>query len=505
MRYKKCLVFLLSIVFILSNSIIVHSDTVVQQAGMEEVSSPGNVTLVFKDADIRTVLHTLSYKSGVNIVASSDVEGTVSIRLVDVPWETALEVILKNQGLAVERVGNIMRVITLASVAEEELQNEVFILNYAKAADIAGSIESTVTERGSIKFDERTNTLIVTDIPTNLYKVRSVVNRLDKRTPQVMIEAQLIETTLNKDENLGIDWTMVVKAYGSQVPTTFPFTRDFSNMPKSIRERYMPMSQTELRTYRLEQEYVAGDPAADPPTDPKLVDLEYKRLIDLPGSRFLYPAVGDFKFGTLDFTELSAVLEILNSRADTKTISKPTIITLNNKEASVHLGEEYYLPEYTINEQTGRWELTGYKREKIGVTLEVTPHINDVGDIVINLKPEVSALSDYQNLGGGITLPVFSKRNAEAQIMVRDNQTIAMGGLMKEMTRKYENKVPILGDIPLLGNLFKKTEDGVVTTDLLIFLTVRMIGDDHDDKALMEEAKAKTIRDDKTKKVTTGN
>jgi len=483
--------------FVSSNNTISYSQDSVNPAEgvMAEVSQPGNVTLVFKDADIRTVLHTLSYKSGVNIVASSDVAGTVSIRLVDVPWETALEVILKNHGLAAERVGNIIRIITLANVAEEELQNEVFILNYAKAAEIASAIEATITERGRIKYDERTNTLIVTDIPTNLYKVRTVISRLDKRTPQVMIEARLIETTLSKDENLGIDWTMKVTASGSKVPTTMPFTNDFSNMPESIRNRYMPMSPTELRTNKLEQEYIAGDLTSTPPTLPQLVDLEYKKLLDI--TRFPYPDAALFTFGTLDFRELNAVLEILDSRTDTKVISKPTITTLNNKEASVHLGEEYYLPEYTMNDQTGKWEVTGYKTVKTGVTLEVTPHINDVGDIVIDLKPKVSSLLGTQDLGGGTLLPVFSTRNAKAQIMVRNNQTIAMGGLMKETTRKYENKVPILGDIPFLGNLFKKTEEGVTTTDLLIFLTVRILGDDQDDKALMEKTETKTIRGDK--------
>jgi general secretion pathway protein D len=148
----------------------------------------------------------------------------------------------------------------------------------------------------------------------------------------------------------------------------------------------------------------------------------------------------------------------------------------------------------TINDQTGKWEVTGYEKKSIGVVLEVVPHINDTGDIVVDLKPEVSSYKGNQSLGGDISLPIFTIRNAQAQIMVKNNQTIAMGGLMKEVTTKYENKVPILGDIPLLGKLFTKTEDGVSTTDLLIFLTVRIVGDDQDDKALMAETESTTIR-----------
>ena len=481
MKLKNFIVLFLVFMFVSSNNTISYSQDSVNPAEgvMAEVSQPGNVTLIFKDADIRTVLHTLSYKSGVNIVASSDVEGTVSIRLVDVPWETALEVILKNHGLAAERVGNIIRIITLANVAEEELQNEVFVLNYAKAKEIAEAIEATITSRGRIKYDERTNTIIVTDIPTNLYKVRTVVSRLDKRTLQVAIEARLIETTLAKDENLGIDWTLQVEASGSKRPTTFPFEKDrvpFSRKKDGSIKSYLPSG---------------GDIGTD--ADDFLTALSFPNVGGV--------ATEAFAFGTLDFTELSAVLEILNARTDTKIISKPTITTLNNKEAKVHVGEDYYIPQYTINDQTGKWEVTGYDKRSIGVVLEVTPHINDTGDIVVDLKPEVSSFKGNQSLGGDILLPIFSIRNAQAQIMVKDNQTIVMGGLMKETTTKYENKVPILGDIPLLGKLFTKTEDGVSTTDLLIFLTVRIIGDDQDDKALMEETETKTIRSDKAEKV----
>jgi type IV pilus assembly protein PilQ len=443
----------LSIAFILTNSIIVHSDTVnVQPAETEVVSAPGNVTLVFKDADIRTVLHTISYKSGVNIVASSDVEGTVSIRLVDVPWETALDVILKNQGLAVERVGNIMRVITLASVAEEELQNEVFILNYAKAEEVAVAIEATVTERGRIKFDQRTNTLIVSDIPTNLYKVRTVVERLDKRTPQVSIEARLIEARLDKNDELGIDWTVRITAEGSARPTTLPFEID-------------------------------RDPFAKPKSGGSIKDF-------LPGT-FPVPDTTTFAFGTLDFRQLKATLALLDSKTDTSVISNPNVTTLNNKEARIMVGQIFSIPTYERNDTTGKMEVTGYTEKDIGILLTVTPHINEAGDIVVDLKPEVTAaLPDFDDFGG-ITVPRFTTRTAETQVMIKDGQTIAIGGLRENQTDKTIDKVPFLGDIPLIGELFKYKKDVIVTKDLLIFITVRLVPEDKDDKPLQD----KTIKE----------
>jgi len=436
---------------------------------VEDTSTPGNVTLIFKDADIRTVLHTLSYKSGINIVASSDVEGQVSIRLVDVLWDTALEVILKNHGLASERIGNIIRVITLSSVAEEELQNEVFVLNYSKAKDVAAAIESTITDRGSVKFDDRTNTIIVTDIPTNLHKVQTVIERLDKRTQQISIEAKIIEARIKDEDELGIDWSVEVAASGSKRPTTFPFERDrtpFSRTEedKSI-ESYLPIGTT-------------GFPSSTSPVFP-YVDL---------GSDVLGKT--DFAFGTLDFTGLQAVLKLLDKNTDTSILSNPTITTLNNQEAKVVVGSIFNIPTYERNDQTGKMEITGYTEKDIGIILTVMPHVNEAQDIVVSLKPEVSAFDQWDNFGSGenaIQAPRFTTRTADTQVMIRDGQTIVIGGLRENTTVKVDKKVPFLGDIPLLGELFKYKEDDIDTKDLLIFVTVRLVDEHQDDKALMKK------------------
>ncbi|MFC1806846.1 secretin N-terminal domain-containing protein [Candidatus Omnitrophota bacterium] len=444
----------------------------------EAEEKTGRVTLIFKDADIRTVLHTLSVKSGANIVASSDVEGAVSIRLIDVPWETALEVILKNQGLSFEKMGNIIRVITISSVAEEELQNEVFILNYSQAKDVAEAVKDTLSERGKIKYDERTNTVIITDIPTNLYKVREVIGRLDRRTPQVLIEAKIIETTLDKDDDLGIDWTMEISASGSAQPTTMPFERQRS-----------PFSRSRGNGDYLERfgHYLpVGNPDSDPPFP----------ITNLPA----FPTVdaSAFTFGTLDFTSVSAVMEILRTRTDTKVIANPSITTLDNQEAKVTVSTVFNIPTYERNEETGSMEVTGYTEKDIGIILTVTPHVNEAGDIVVTLKPEVSAFIQFDTFGTGantILAPRFTTRKAETQVMAKDGQTIVIGGLIHETTSKYENKVPFLGDIPILGQLFTKTEDDIETTDLMIFVTVRMVKEDQDDKELMDTTARKTIRD----------
>lgn len=409
-------------------------------------TKPGNVTLDFKDAEIQNVLRILSYKSGVNIIADKDVTGVVTIRLVDVPWETALDVILRTYGFAYEREGNIIRVTTIENLEKEELVTEVFTLNYAKAKDIPVSINEILTARGKVKFDERTNTIIVSDIPTNMYKIRKVIENLDKPTPQVSIEAKVIETTLDKDENLGIDWTTSVTVTGSKRPTTAPFAR------KDDGGAVFPL----------------GDPSSSAGTT-------VGSFLPNPGTAFPEAVPANFTFGTLDFAQFKAVLEVLDSRKNTKIISNPRITTLNNQKANIIIGETLNIPTYERNPTTGSMEITGYTEKSLGIKLEVTPHINEQGDIVIDLKPEVTALLSFDDYGN-IKAPRISTREATTQVMIKDGQTIAIGGLMKENKIDLKKKVPLLGDIPVAGwLLFRKTEQAIDTTDLLFFITVNLI------------------------------
>ena len=192
---------------------------------------------------------------------------------------------------------------------------------------------------------------------------------------------------------------------------------------------------------------------------------------------------------------MQAALKLLDEKTDTSVISNPTITTLNNKEAKMVVGQIFNIPTYERNDQTGKMEVTGYSEKDIGVILTVTPHINDAGDIVVDLKPEVSGvLADWDNFGtttDPMMVPRFTTRTAETQVMIKDGQTIVIGGLRENETVKIDKKVPFLGDIPLLGELFKYKEDTIETKDLLIFVTVRLVTEEANDKPLMD----KTIQD----------
>jgi type IV pilus assembly protein PilQ len=443
---------------------------------------PGSITIDFKDADIRTVLRVLSEKSGVNVVAGKDVEGYITIRLTNVPWEKALNIICKNYGYAFEREENIIRVTTIENLQQEELATEVFSLNYAKASEVADAIKEMLTDRGKdkIKYDERTNVLIVTDIPTNIYKIRQVIEKLDMKTPQVLIETRILETTLSDDERLGIDWNLKLAAVGAARPTTLPFTfagaltylgidvQDWNNfMPRVEGNTEVSIDSTEagaVITETITSEFPIG-----------ITGLDITQAHDSP-----FPTVDSsaFTFGTLDFTQFSMVLELLKARTDTDIISNPRIATLNNQNASIHIGTIIAIPTFERNPDTGTIEITGYSEKDLGIKLSVTPHVNEQGDIVVDLKPEISDLIRYDTLDAarGIIAPIYSTREAETQVMVKDGETIMLGGLLKEKAIDYKKKVPFLGDIPMLGEiLFTKTEESISKTELIIFMTVHMM------------------------------
>ena len=412
----------------------------------------GMVNVDFKDADIRQVLRILSLKSGVDIVAGNNVEGLVTIKLTNVPWEQALDIILRTYGFTYERNGNIVRVLTVDALEKEALSTEVFPLDYAKAKEVPDVIKEMLSERGKVKFDERTNTVIVTDIPSSLFQIKKVMERLDQRTPQVLIETRVVETRLAKTETLGIDWSdsFTLAASAVSIPTTFPFPggANFGTFGKMFIPRASTLSPGgSLTDGRIPQNG------------------------------------GTFTFGTLSSTGLSAVMNFLQSRTDTRILSNPSIAALNNHSAKVHIGSEYPVPTYSIDPTSGRTAITGYTPKSTGTVLTVTPHVNPSSEIVVDLKPEVVTVGDAitYNTGGGfsVSLPQFTTQTAETQVRIRGGDTIAIGGLVKETEIKSEAKVPFLGDLPLVGALFKNVSRNSGSDpsrqDLLIFLTVTLI------------------------------
>lgn len=439
----------------------------------------GNVTVNFKGADIRTVLSYISEVAGVDIVAAPDVKGVIDLRLTDKPWKVALDVIVRNYGFAYEREGNIIRVVTLDQLKQEEVITQAMSLNYGKARDLVESIKKIISSRGKVKYDDRTNMLIVTDIPTNVYRVVQILEKLDKETEQVLIETRIIETVLGDDEKIGIDWNVKFEISGAKRPTTFPF--DYFSSGSKLLEKYTPLAQTGITATTSDAAGVTTttSPGAYP-TTPAATDYA-KGFPFVDYSQDIFQDT--FSFGTLDFSQLSAVLELLKQRAQTNVVSNPRIATLNNSEANILVGQTLNMPKYERNSMTGKIEITGYEAKDLGTKLKVTPHINDRGEIVVDVVPEISDLLRYDTIdaANGIVAPVFTSRQANTKVMIKDGDTIFIGGLIKERIVDAKNKLPFLGDIfgdvPGVGLLFTKKNKMKQKVELIFFVTVKIMKD----------------------------
>ena len=174
-------------------------------------------------------------------------------------------------------------------------------------------------------------------------------------------------------------------------------------------------------------------------------------------------------------SSFQAILEILKTRTNTSVVSNPRITTLNNAQAKIHVGEIFNIPTFERNETTGNFEVTGFEERDIGINFEVTPHVNDSGEIVVDLHPEVTDFKSFDTFSGDLQAPRFDTREATTQVRVRSGETIAIGGLVKDKLVDVTKKVPVLGDIPGLSYFFKKTEKATDKTDLLFFITVHLV------------------------------
>ena len=447
----------------------------------EKVSvEPGNVTVNFKGADIRTVLSYISEVSGIDIVAAPDVKGIIDLKLTNKPWKVALDIIVRNYGFAYEREGDIIRVVTLDKLKQEEAVTQTFSLNYGKAKDVITSIKKMAGGKAKIKYDSRINTIIVTDIPTNVYKIGEIVQKLDRETDQVLIEARVIETVLGENEKLGIDWNINFTMSGAKVPITFPFNYFGAGTGLGFLNQYTPLvqttpsSQTDITGTTTTTTTSAAFPLTSAGTASYAKGFPY---VDITQAQFQ----NTFQFGTLDFSQFQAVLEFLEQRSNTDVVSNPRIATLDNTEASILVGQTLNMPKYERNSTTGKIEITGYEATDLGVKLKVTPHINEKSQIVVDIVPEINDLVRYDTIDAtnGIVAPVLSSRQANTKIMINSGDTIFIGGLIKENLVDTKKPIPFigdaLGDVPFIGLLVSKKEKTKQKTELIFFVTVKLM------------------------------
>ena len=427
------------------------------------------LTLNFQDIETRAVLQLLADASGQNIVVSDSVSGNVTLRLQNVPWDQALDIVLRTKGLDKRRQDNVIIVAPQAELAAREkaelaarkdvqelapLRSEYLQVNYAKAQDMAALIKtqtnSLLSPRGSVAVDERTNTLLLQDTAERLADVRRLVATLDIPVRQVLIEARIVIVNNDFERQLGARFgvtnfhqnngTGMIGTTGTAAGTDLMISSAITNVATT--GRITPVSVP------------TGSSAAN------------RYNVNLPVTS---PA-GTFAVGILGNNYI-VDLELSAAQAETQAniIASPRVITANQKEATIEQGVE--IP-YQQSASSGA---TTIQFKKAVLSLKVTPQITPDNRIILDLDVKDDAVGTVVVTSGGVNVPSIDTREIATQVLVNDGQTVVLGGILTTTQREDDTKVPYLGDIPVLGHLFKTTNHKDDKDELMIFITPKIV------------------------------
>ena len=420
------------------------------------------IDLDFKDADIHNILRLLSEVGGVNVVTADNVGGTVTIRMRDVPWDQALDVVLQAKSLGMIRQGNLLRVAPLAQLEQEReaaiarqkqqqqlapLETRLVPVSYATAAELQPRVRELLTERGSVSVDQRTNMLIVRDIVGQLDDVEDLVRSLDTQTPQVLIESRIVEASSTYSRDIGIQWggnAVMSSATGN--PTGLRFPSDIG--------------------------IAGGAPVGEAPTSGL---SPFNPAVANPNFAVNLPAVtGAGSGGALGLAlgslsgavNLNVRLSAAEAAGSVRIISSPRVLTLDNNEASISQGT--LIPFSQVSAQGVN---TAFQEAKL--ELNVTPHVTSDGSVAMDVKITRNE-PDFGRTGANGD-PTILEREAQTQLLVDDGDTAVIGGIYTRNTGRNVDQVPFFGDIPVLGVFFKRRRFREDRNELLIFLTPRIV------------------------------
>ena len=395
------------------------------------------------------------------------------MRLVDVPWDLALVILLDTNGLGCERKNNVVRISTIgrlsqekddrrrnkeAGEAEEEIQASYLNVNYAKVADLETKIKGILSDRGSVISDERTNTLIIRDIKKNVDNVNEVVRRLDTRTPQVLIESNLIETSPSFAMSLGMELGFSAPSVNRSSTGLVPRAGLLGDAPENKEDQDKAIGGLFTRGVDLGSAAAAAAPFSG------ALGLTFSVIQDRVGV----------------FRNIRAVLSAAESEGNLKIISRPSIVTLNNETSTISSLRiiRISLPTGTTNIASGSGSAAGSavatETVNVGITLSVTPQVSSDGFVLMNISVKSSSIAT-NTLGGSVVPFDELSREALSNVLVRDGETVVIGGIMKDTRARNEGGVPYLKDIPVIGWLFKNILLQKDFEELMIFITPRII------------------------------
>jgi type IV pilus assembly protein PilQ len=427
------------------------------------------LTLNFQDIETRAVLQLLAETSGRNIVVSDTVQGNVTLRLRNVPWDQALDIVMTTKGLDMRQNGNVIMVAPAEEIAAREtadleaknaiselepMYSEFLQVNYAKASDLASLISADggnamLSDRGSIAVDDRTNTLLVQDTAERLQDIRRMVRTLDVPIKQVLIESRIVVVNDDFSRELGVRLGFTAydeNSAGDGAIVTSGTGQGTDTMVDSIIDNLGTIGTvTPVAVPALSDRYNVNVPISEAAGRFSLAVLESDYLVDL---------------------ELTA----LEAEGRGEIVSTPRVITANQKEARIEQGVE--IP-YQQSASSGA---TTVQFKKAVLSLEVTPQITPDNNIIMDLRVHKDNVGEVISTGGlGGTVPSIDTRAVETQVLVEDGQTVVLGGIYETERRESISKVPFLGDIPGLGVLFRSKQVKNDKSELLIFVTPRIL------------------------------
>jgi type IV pilus assembly protein PilQ len=426
----------------------------------------------FQGDPIDLVLRTLARQAKMNIVVTDAVTqtgGTVNMRIEDKTPKEAIEVIVESKGLILDQgKGGVYYIKTAAEKAKEPTESGSYTLSYAQAKDVVPLLQTQLQSGVAPQFDTRTNTLFYRENRSNLEKIQLFLTTIDKPTQQVMIEARLVEVTANPRQSFGINWAGVVG--GAATPQTFKYggsglggsTINLQTNPATgtVTPVVVPSTLPSVTT---------------DPTSGAFKPLDFI-LKGATGGAF-GDAIGS-QFAILSAPQLSATLRLLNEDNDAEFLANPRVVTANNLEAKIKITRNQPVPQLNFNEQTAQAVFSGFQDKEFGNTLTVTPSINKDDFISLLVKPEISNKvgdATFTFSGATVTSPVIDKRELNSNVLIKSGDTLAIGGLLQDEQTKARSKVPVLGDIPIIGYAFQEKLNARTKRNLLVFVTPTII------------------------------
>lgn len=492
----------------------------VTAAGLER--DRDTLSVDFPDEEIRNILRNVADLFELNLVIPDTLQGNTSIKLRDVTWRQIFEVVLSPVGYTYVEESNIIKVVSLESLLQEPTTTDVFVINYARAEDLLSSISPLVDANagGRIVVNGRSNALIITERPSQLTKIRPIIESLDKATAQVMIESKFVEVTDRDVKNIGVNWSSLAGYQigarpGGENGTFGTFTNNGGNQRSNEGSTATTNRQGTTNSSVNESETISSttggsdsmissgvssiggvstatgessissnlgsaNSTTNTATDTVSGLGELSSTMESLNSLVSSSGTSRSLNAVFSAAEFSLILSALKTQNQTRLVSNPTVVTLNNSEATINIGEEYPIPSYTYNAERGTFEVSGFEYRPIGIILRVTPQVNAQGFIKLTIEPEVSSRNGTTSFGGasGADIPIIATRKSKTQVSLRDGYTMGIGGLMRQNLTNSNTRVPLLGSIPGLGRLFRSDTKNDERLNLLIFITAKTVSAD---------------------------